>query len=85
MAGGRRTVMGWVVSTSLRFRYLVAAVGGLIMALGVVVLPSSRLDVFPEFAPPRLIIQTACLGLSTEDVEELVNPSRWPKLSRATQ
>jgi CzcA family heavy metal efflux pump len=72
MADPRRTLMGRTVAASLRFRYLVAAVGGLIMALGVVVLPSSRLDVFPEFAPPRVIIQTACLGLSTEDVEELV-------------
>jgi Cu/Ag efflux pump CusA len=42
------------------------------MALGAVILPSSRLDVFPEFAPPRVIVQTACLGLSTTDVEELV-------------
>jgi CzcA family heavy metal efflux pump len=64
--------MGATVATSLRFRYLVAALGALVMGLGAVVLPGSRLDVFPEFAPPRVIIQTACLGLSTEDVEELV-------------
>ena len=44
----------------------------LMMAVGIVVLPSSRLDVFPEFAPPRVIVQTVCLGLSTADVEELV-------------
>ena len=64
--------MGWTVATSLRFRHLVAALGALLMAVGVVVLPSSRLDVFPEFAPPRVIVQTVCLGLSTADVEELV-------------
>ena len=29
-------------------------------------------DVFPEFAPPRVEIQTACLGLSASEVEELV-------------
>ena len=29
-------------------------------------------DVFPEFAPPRVEIQTACLGLSAAEVEELV-------------
>ena len=64
--------MGWTVATSLRFRHLVAALGVLMMAVGIVVLPSSRLDVFPEFAPPRVIVQTVCLGLSTADVEELV-------------
>src|SRR6185503_11406161 len=31
-----------------------------------------RVDVFPEFAPPRVEIQTICLGLSTADVESLV-------------
>jgi CzcA family heavy metal efflux pump len=72
MADQRRTLMGWTVATSLRFRYLVAALGALLMAVGLVVLPSSRLDVFPEFAPPRVIVQTICLGLSTADVEELV-------------
>ena len=68
----RTTLMGWTVRTSLKFRHLVAALGVLLMALGVVLLPQSRMDVFPEFAPPRVIIQTACLGLSTTDVEELV-------------
>jgi CzcA family heavy metal efflux pump len=72
MAGQRGTLMGWTIATSLRFRHLVAALGALVMAIGIVVLPSSRLDVFPEFAPPRVIVQTVCLGLSTADVEELV-------------
>jgi len=30
--------MGWTVATSLRFRYLVAALGALVMAVGIVVL-----------------------------------------------
>jgi CzcA family heavy metal efflux pump len=29
-------------------------------------------DVFPEFAPPRVEVQTACLGLSAAEVESLV-------------
>src|SRR3712207_1951981 len=72
MARQRQTLMGWTVATSLRFRHLVAASGVLLMAVGLTVLPSSRLDVFPEFAPPRVIVQTIALGLSTPDVEELV-------------
>ncbi len=72
MARQRQTLMGWTIATSLRFRHLVAALGVLMMAVGMVVLPSSRLDVFPEFAPPRVIVQTIALGLSSPDVEELV-------------
>jgi CzcA family heavy metal efflux pump len=64
--------MRWTVSSSLRYRYLVVALGALTMAIGIITLPSNRVDVFPEFAPPRVVIQTACLGLSTSDVEQLV-------------
>ncbi|MDP9695984.1 UNVERIFIED_ORG: CzcA family heavy metal efflux pump [Arthrobacter globiformis] len=31
------------------------------------------MDVFPEFAPPQVEIQTACLGLTAQEVEELVS------------
>src|SRR3954452_21320900 len=72
MAGPRRTLMRWAVSSSLRFRHLVVAIGALIMTVGIISLPSNRLDAFPEFAPPRVVVQTACLGLNTSDVEQLV-------------
>src|SRR6476619_95450 len=72
MAGPRRTLMRWTVSSSLRYRYLVVALGALTMAIGIITLPSNRVDVFPEFAPPRVVSQTACLGVSTSDVEQLV-------------
>src|SRR5207247_8682331 len=42
------------------------------MVVGLGTLRSTRVDVFPEFAPPRVVIQTACVGLSTSDVEQLV-------------
>ena len=72
MAKPGGSVMRWIVSTSLNYRFLVVAVGTLLMALGFAILPSTRVDAFPEFAPPRVVIQTACLGLSTSDVEQLV-------------
>src|SRR3954464_15321092 len=72
MAAHQRTLMRWTVGSSLRFRYLVVALGALTMALGILTLPSNRVDAFPEFAPPRVVVQTACLGLSTSDVEQLV-------------
>src|SRR5215469_9760320 len=67
-----RTLMRWIVGSSLRFRYLVVAAAVGMMALGITVLPKMHVDVFPEFAPPRVLIQTACVGLSTSDVEQLV-------------
>src|SRR4029077_21078040 len=67
-----RTLMRWIISSSLRFRYLVVAAAVAMMVLGITVLPRMYVDVFPEFAPPRVVIQTACLGLSTSDVEQLV-------------
>jgi CzcA family heavy metal efflux pump len=75
-AGSRhapRTLMRWVVQSSLRFRHLVVAGAVAMMVLGVSSLTSMRVDVFPEFAPPRVVIQTICLGLSTSDVEQLVS------------
>src|SRR5262245_20207373 len=67
-----RTLMRWIVGSSLRFRYLVVALAAGMIALGITVLPNMHVDVFPEFAPPRVLIQTACVGLSTSDVEQLV-------------
>ena len=61
-----------VINASMRFRYLVAAAAACLMAAGVILLPQMRIDVFPEFAPPRVVIQTICVGLSTSDVEQLV-------------
>ena len=67
-----RTLMRWIIGSSLRFRHLVAAAAAAMMVLGITVLPGMHVDVFPEFAPPRVLIQTACVGLSTSDVEQLV-------------
>jgi CzcA family heavy metal efflux pump len=61
-----------VISSSLRFRYLIVAAAVGLMVLGITSLPKMHVDVFPEFAPPRVLIQTACVGLSTSDVEQLV-------------
>ena len=68
----RRTLMRWIIGSSLRFRFLVAAAAATMMAVGLLQLGTMRVDTFPEFAPPRVEIQTNCLGLSTSDVESLV-------------
>jgi CzcA family heavy metal efflux pump len=64
--------MRWIVQASLRYRYLVIFLAAVLMVFGIARLRNSAVDVFPEFAPPRVEVQTRCLGLSATDVEELV-------------
>src|SRR4030067_3282669 len=64
--------MRWIVKTSLQFRYLVVFAAAALMVFGIARLRNSAVDVFPEFAPPKVEIQTSSLGLSAEAVEELV-------------
>ena len=42
------------------------------MVVGLATIRDSSVDVFPNFAPPQVEIQTESLGLSTSDVESLV-------------
>ena len=65
-------MLTWIIKTSLRFRYLVVAGAAGLMLFGMGELRKMPTDVFPEFAPPRVQIQTACLGLSAAEVESLV-------------
>src|ERR1700752_5355593 len=65
--------MNWIVSTSLRLRVLVLALSIGLRIVGVRTAPRARLDVFPEFAPPLIEIQTEAPGLSTEEVESLIS------------
>jgi CzcA family heavy metal efflux pump len=64
--------MRWIVGSSLRYRFLVVAVAAALVGFGLQDLRHQKVDVFPEFAPTRVELQTACLGLSASEVEELV-------------
>jgi CzcA family heavy metal efflux pump len=65
--------MRWIVGSSLKFRFLVVALAAALMAFGTQQLRDMPVDAFPEFAPPRVEIQTICLGLSAAEVETLVS------------
>src|SRR5882757_1660441 len=65
-------MMKLIIGSSLRFRYLVLALGVVLAWFGLARLRDVPVDVFPEFAPPRVEIQTICLGLSSAEVEQLV-------------
>ncbi|HEX3199615.1 MAG TPA: efflux RND transporter permease subunit, partial [Propionibacteriaceae bacterium] len=64
--------MRTIVKASLRFRWIVLFLAAATLALGFVQLPDTKVDVFPEFAPPQVEIQTIALGNSSNEVEELI-------------
>ncbi|WP_289282380.1 efflux RND transporter permease subunit, partial [Methylophaga sp. UBA5088] len=61
-----------VVAFSVRFRGVVVALASMLLIYGVYKLSHSSLDIFPEFAPKQVIIQTEAQGLTAEQVEVLV-------------
>jgi len=61
-----------LLELSLKFRVLVAGVAATVLVLAVVQLPSAPVDELPEFAPPQVEIQTEALGLSAQEVEQLI-------------
>ncbi|HEU5260050.1 MAG TPA: efflux RND transporter permease subunit [Gemmatimonadales bacterium] len=65
-------MMRRIVESSLRLRVLVIAAAAVIMVVGVGKLRNMPVDVLPEFAPPYVEIQTEALGLSANEVEDLV-------------
>lgn len=65
-------MLAGLVRFALTQRVLVLAVAALLVVLGIRAGRDVPLDVFPEFAPPMVEIQTEAPGLSTEEVESLV-------------
>jgi CzcA family heavy metal efflux pump len=65
-------MLRWLVEHALGGRVAVLAIAALLLLLGVRAAREAPLDVFPEFAPPRVEVQTEAPGLSTEEVESLV-------------
>jgi CzcA family heavy metal efflux pump len=61
-----------IVQFSLRYRGVVIVLACVAAAYGLYVAEHTKLDVFPEFAPPQVVIQTEAPGLSPEEVEALV-------------
>ena len=73
----RHRIRGWemmraLVETCLRRRVIVLCLAVVLLILGVQRVRRIPVDVFPEFAPPRVEVQTEAPGLSSQEVEELV-------------
>ncbi|HJX15634.1 MAG TPA: efflux RND transporter permease subunit [Candidatus Deferrimicrobiaceae bacterium] len=62
----------WMIGSSLQFRFLVLGVAAALVVFGTLQLRKTPIDVFPEFAPPVVEVQTEAIGLSAEEVESLI-------------
>ena len=61
-----------IIGTSLRFRVLIIGIAVGVMAVGIVQLRNAPVDVLPEFTPSYVEVQTESLGLSAQEVEQLI-------------
>jgi CzcA family heavy metal efflux pump len=61
-----------IIESSMRLRYLIVILAAALMVFGIAQIRSMPVDVFPEFNPPMVEIQTEALGLSAEEVESLI-------------
>ena len=61
-----------LISFAIRFRGIVIALACVLLGYGMYSLGHARYDVFPEFVPPQVGIQTEATGLTPEQVEILV-------------
>lgn len=73
-----------IVGFAIRFRGVVIALAMLLAGYGLFALGHARLDVFPEFAPPQVQVQTEAPGLSPEQVEVLVTQPLENRLAGLT-
>ena len=65
-------MLATLVRFSIRFYGIVIALAVLILLYGIYRFATAGLDIFPEFSPKQVIIQTESSGLAAEQVEVLV-------------
>ncbi|MGJ4948724.1 efflux RND transporter permease subunit [Bradyrhizobium sp. HKCCYLS20291] len=61
-----------IIAWSLQNRIIVLLLYVVTAGIAIVLIPTMSVDVFPEFAPPQVQIQTETQGLSAKDTEALV-------------
>ncbi len=68
-------MIGAIVRFAIRFPGVIVALAAVLSIYGVYSLTRADLNVFPEFSPTQVVIQTEAPGLSAELVETLVSQS----------
>ena len=61
-----------LISFSLHYRLVVLLLATVSVIGGMLAVRESPWEVFPEFAPPQIVLQTEAPGLSAQEVEQLV-------------
>ncbi|MGC8640598.1 MAG: efflux RND transporter permease subunit, partial [Isosphaeraceae bacterium] len=61
-----------IVRWSIENRVVVVVLSAILLALGFFAVGHASLDVFPEFVPPQVVVQTEAPGLAADEVEPLV-------------
>ncbi len=62
-------MLAFLVRSSIRFFSVVIALSIILLAYGGYRLSTAGLDIFPEFSPKQVVIQTEAPGFSAEQVE----------------
>ena len=65
-------MMRWIVGSSLRAKRGVVLIAALLFGFGVWQLRDASMDSLPEFSPTTVEVQTEALGLSAEEMEQLI-------------
>ena len=66
-------MMGSLIRFSIRFPGVIIGLALIIIAYGIYQIKQSPLNVFPEFSPTQVIIQTESSGFSSDLVEKLIS------------
>src|SRR5438046_2743276 len=69
-----------IIGSSLKFRFLVLAAAVALLVFGTGQPRKMPVDVFPEFAPPKVEVQTEGPGMTSAEVEELITIPREDQL-----
>lgn len=77
-------MISFIVRQSIRYPGVIVALALTIVAYGLFTLSRAHLDVFPEFSPAQVVIQTEAPGLSAELVETQVSQPIENALSGAS-
>ncbi|WP_052442698.1 efflux RND transporter permease subunit [Streptacidiphilus neutrinimicus] len=64
--------MRWLISSCLRLAAAVVVAALVLMGLGIGSLRHAAVDTLPEFLPTQVEVQTEAVGLSTNEVEQLI-------------
>jgi Cu/Ag efflux pump CusA len=65
-------MLRWIVSSGLRFGRLAIAAAVGVLGLGLYQLHDAKTDIYPEFGSTTVQVQAEALGLSAQEVEQLI-------------